>query len=138
MTILSSGFDITISDGTKGSGKDIVFNAGNAFEERSNQSSQASQAPDDEARTLIASEYGESKMTAHVQAMARANYVVLKPSQFDDDEVIYLFTKTPAYTRDLHQKDQIRSMGQSLAKDPQQPVSNSAADSANDNAKIVF
>ncbi|MBD5232218.1 MAG: cell division protein FtsZ [Bacteroidales bacterium] len=117
MTILASGFDITISEGSadkegKGVGSgSIIFPAAPGKED----TRVATPAEDiNAARTKIEDQYGPGKMADHEQAMARAKYVVLKPSQFDDDEVIYLFEKNPAYGRDIRLKDHIRSIGQGV------------------------
>ncbi len=116
MTILASGFDLTISDGSRKDSGPVITFPGSGRErdtERAPLTATAS-TPEDESATRdrIAIEYGEGKMTAHAQAMARTKYVVLKPSQFDDDEVIYMFEHTPTYTRDLHLKESIRNYGQ--------------------------
>ncbi|MBP3299481.1 MAG: cell division protein FtsZ [Muribaculaceae bacterium] len=109
ITILASGFDISITpagNSEKGPGH-IIFEG---------QKKQPEKTPDpalspEDARVLIASEYGGSKMKDHNRDMARKKYVVLKPSQFDSDEFIVGFEKSPAYHREIHQTEALRALG---------------------------
>lgn len=123
MSILASGFDLTVSErGTADGGKEVITFPG----KRETENRQAgTPAPEQEAlerREIIAGEYGEDKITAHSQAMARANYVVLKPSQFDDDEAIVLFSKFPARMRDSQLKEKIRNTGPGSAEAKRTPA----------------
>ena len=138
MTILASGFDITISESSD-SRKPVITFPGAERSGGTQAESKTAAVAEDKTVDKIASEYGKDKMTAHNQAMARAKYIVLKPSQFDDDEVIYLFDKSPAYNRDLHLKDRIRSLGQGVKseKSPHLGHKEAQGDPASSD-KIVF
>lgn len=95
--------------------------------------------------------YGQGKMRDHNREMAKAKYVVLDPSQFDNDDVIHVFEKIPAYSRTTKEKEELRNMG-TVKEAPGQPrrtADSSTAtprNSADDNcghagsgaAKIVF
>lgn len=130
MTILASGFDITVveeNNENAGGPGPIKFPAADSGK------TPAPQNEDTQIRDIIGDQYGPRRLAEHDQAMARSKYIVLKPSQFDDDEVIYLFGKTPAYGRDLRLKDQIRSIGQGIRpeneaarKNPDRPADSPA------------
>lgn len=83
----------------------------------------------------ITKEYGEGKLTAHNQEMARAKYVVLRPAQFDDDEVISLFEKIPTYSRDIHLTEKLRSLNNGTQQARETPRTETPPASAN---RIVF
>ena len=126
MTILASGFDITIAKADSGAQQDITFGAAMG-EQPQNPSVEKSNTED--ISKIIDSEYGEGKMTAHNQEMARATYVVLKPGQFDNDEAISLFEKTPAFARSSAETDHLRRVGtpDEAPKTPAAPAPGSAA-----------
>lgn len=124
ITVLASGFDITISEGKNSDGVGpITFGESpkkgdkkdSGRSEESPRSSSTEKDTDDISK-LIAETYGKDKITAHNQEMALSKYVVLRPCQFDDDEVIALFAKYPAYTRDSATKDLLRSLGTQASK----------------------
>lgn len=113
ITVLASGFDISI---TKDGQDQITFRADGEGADDTPLSSSApapakAEGGDDSIKQRIKDEYGEGKMTAHNQEMARAKYVVLKPAQFDDDDVIALFDKIAAYARTPAQTEELRGAG---------------------------
>lgn len=67
--------------------------------------------------------------------MARAKYVVLRPAQFDDDEVISLFEKIPTYSRDIHLTEKLRSLNNGTQQARETPRTETPPASAN---RIVF
>lgn len=90
VTVLASGFDVTIREGKKDD--TIVMN--DTPQEAPKPKTSKSQ--DEE---VIAEVYGRDKLrTQKIDAM-KMKYAVLKPSQFDDHEVIALIERTPAYNR---------------------------------------
>lgn len=121
MTILASGFDITIAD-KKDADDDVITFGADRHDTRANTAHTVTEKKENEdIKSLIASEYGEDKMTSHSQEMARKKYVVLKPSQFDNDEAIAMFDKIPAYNRNASTTEAIRLIGTS--KEPYEAVS---------------
>lgn len=110
MTILASGFDITINNADNTAEDTITFKA-DTGDNKTISSKSTSNSSREDISKIIDTEYGEGKLTEHNQDMARAKYVVLKPSQFDDDEVIALFDKIPTYTRKTAMTDKIRRIG---------------------------
>lgn len=118
MTILASGFDITVSD--RGNGDVITF-AG-SHEETSTKVENSK--PIDQR---LKDEYGTDKITKHTHELACAKYVVLEPSQFDDDEIINLIESVPAYNRDPKFKENLKNIGKeeeqtTVADKPQTPT----------------
>lgn len=111
MTILASGFDITISNNDKPEDT-ITFQADNT-DDKPVAVKTPSTPHNEDISKIIDTEYGEGKLTAHNQEMARAKYVVLKPSQFDNDELIALLDKLPAYTRNTAMTEEMRRIGTS-------------------------
>lgn len=94
ITVLASGFDVTISEsGTDPKEKkDIVFNGGPDDPEINNKKIKDEQKE-------IAQVYGEDKVKKQQQLAAKLKYAVLKPSQFDDHEVIALLERMPIHKR---------------------------------------
>lgn len=126
MTILASGFDITIADKKDTEDDVITFGADRPDTRANTAHTVADKKENEDIKSLIASEYGEDKMTSHSQEMARKKYVVLKPSQFDNDEAIAMFDKIPAYNRNASTTEAIRQIGTS--KEPYEAVSETTAE----------
>ena len=126
MTILASGFDITIADKKDTEDDVITFGADRPDTRANTAHTVADKKENEDIKSLIASEYGEDKMTSHSQEMARKKYVVLKPSQFDNDEAIAMFDKIPAYNRNASTTEAIRHIGTS--KEPYEAVSETTAE----------
>lgn len=116
MTILASGFDLTVGDG-----KDVITFSGSKPTEKNGNTGgggktielNASDVPvsEDKLTKTIEQVYGEGKLKDHNREMAKAKYVVLDPVQFDNDDVIYAFDKIPAYSRTSKEKEELRNMG---------------------------
>jgi cell division protein FtsZ len=93
ITILASGFDVTLRE--QQDGGVIQMNPEAHIETKPKQN------PND----VYTSIYGVNKQ----KMLAQAKYVVLKPSQFDDDEVIAKVERTPAYNRDSKFNDSLKT-----------------------------
>lgn len=103
VTVLASGFDITLRDGKKISGEEgegklppIEFGPDNGKKGPEQISS--------EDKTRIEDVYGKDKMLKQQRDTNRVKYAVLKPSQFDNYEVIALIESVPTFLRDKHPK----------------------------------
>lgn len=94
VTILASGFDITIRDEEKD-----MRSGGHGGSRNSHTPNppKAAAAPAPVATDRITREYGET----------RTAYIVLSPQQMDDDAVIEVLEKSPAYNRDRKILDNI-------------------------------
>lgn len=124
-TILASGFDVTISDSEE-QDKRVIFTGDNQPPKEDEQQSK-------EEEKQIAEVYGMEKVKEQEREAARIKYVVLKPDQFDDHEVIALLERTPTHTRPQYVKDELRKLSEraqneekNVAKDKQseQPAGN--------------
>ena len=117
ITVLASGFDVTLRDSdnsvkTDRQGKEkggIIFTSG---ERPSAEKALEETIKQKEVQTAIADVYGHDKTKEHFRASDELKYVVLKPSQFDDFEVISMLEKTPAFGRAPGFKDEINKIGQ--------------------------
>lgn len=112
MTILASGFDITLRDGGKKENKIIL-------ESKTPPTQTPDPAKDSEATDRMMALYGKEAIKKHGQAKAKVKYVVLRPDQFDDDEVISKIENTPAFNRDPHFNNELRRQP---AAEPSRPL----------------
>ena len=92
VTVLASGFDVTIREDEDKEKKIIVIN------DEPEDNAGGSKAETDK-ETKIADVYGHDKMRMQKIDAMKMKYAVLKPSQYDDHEVIALIERTPAYNR---------------------------------------
>lgn len=110
VTILASGFDVTLREGGRGEHEEgngtIMFGsgAGTGSETKHNPN-------DEESKKRLKEIYGDEKLTKQSRDVAKLKYAVLKPSQFDDHEVITLLERTPTYNRDPKFNEEITRMG---------------------------
>ncbi len=109
ITVLASGFDVTISEGDGKDGDDgrISFNADSKEADKPNSPKQQR-----DEQKMLAEVYGIEKLKEQEREAARLKYTVLKPSQFDDHEVIALLERTPTYTRPQRVREELRKLGE--------------------------
>ncbi len=132
VTVLASGFDVTIHEGDTAPGKKgtvhgpIVMgaDAGNPADDEASKA--ANKALDDV--------YGGEKIKQHNRDAAKLRYAVLKPSQFDDYEVISLLERTPAFNRPANFNTMLGQVGE--AQPPREKPS--AQDAKGDDLVITF
>lgn len=123
ITVLASGFDVTIQEGDGG----IIMTNPDKKE------AEPTKKELDEKKK-IAEIYGESKLKEQERETARLKYTVLKPSQFDDHEVIALLERNPAYNRPQRIREELRKLSEN-------PTLNTSAQSSairNDGNTILF
>ena len=93
VTVLASGFDVTLRDEKK-EGSDVI-----KFEGEKSQKEEK----DTKAKTgdsgRIAEIYGSDKVMKQRRNAARMKYAVLTPDQYDDHNVIVMIEKSPTFTR---------------------------------------
>ena len=106
VTVLASGFDVTIREGTQEKGK-IVMN--NTPQEAPQPVSAKTQEEE-----VIAEVYGRDKLRTQKIDALKVKYAILKPSQFDDHEVIALMERTPAYNRSADFKGMIDKLSDGM------------------------
>ena len=107
ITVLASGFDVTLMESNDKSKGDIVFEGGKSPEEK-----QREKRDKEESNERIAEVYGTDKLTKQRRNTARLKYAVLKPSQFDDHEVIAMIEKVPTYNRDPRFNDELKRVSE--------------------------
>ncbi len=101
ITVLASGFDVTISDGTElpaenGERKKVILM--NEVDAGSNEAPKID-TKKIEAISDMAAVYGHDTIKKHNRDAIKQKYAVLTPEQFDDYEVIALLEREPAYNR---------------------------------------
>lgn len=101
ITVLASGFDVTISEG-----EDITKIV---IENDQKESAEVKQKQKEEQKE-IAQVYGEEKVKQQQQLAAKLKYAVLKPSQFDDHEVIALLERVPIHKRPAHFNEELNNI----------------------------
>ena len=116
ITVLASGFDVTVterdsvSDTNNGPGP-IRFTA--TTEEQRREDKRAKE----ESKERILEVYGTDKLHRQSRNTARLKYAVLKPSQFDDHEVIALIERVPTFNRDPRFNDELKRISEHNAGD---------------------
>ncbi len=124
MTILATGFDVTIKDSDnerkaadvkkdekKSGGDTIIFTPS-----RDTETTPPPTSTIDERR--ITEEYGKSKFDNLIGGKERTSYIILADNQLDDDEICDILETVPAYRRDRKIAEKIRN-GQSPAATPE-------------------
>ena len=106
MTILATGFEITINDNVKENGTRTFFGAKkDKIDFGENKANPA------DATERIRQEYGDKAVSGIVEQKAKARFIVLTPSQMDDDRFIEAFEKNPTHNRNLNTATEIREIG---------------------------
>ena len=113
ITVLASGFDVTLvergpEDRERGK-DDIVF--------VSDADKKEEQKVKEESTKIIAEVYGADKVNKQRRQADRMKYAVLKPSQFDDHEVIALIESVPTYNRDPRFNDELNHVSEAAPKE---------------------
>lgn len=109
VTVLASGFDMTIQARDKENKKGpIEFPDNHGREEDRREEGLEKKITDKEIEEI----YGRDKVKKWKVEALKQKYVVLKPTQFDDHEVIAVLERVPAYNRDPHFNDEINHIGE--------------------------
>ena len=93
ITILAAGFELSI----KGDGKPAKAPAIKNPFVRAEQPLQQTEVVDVETLKQV---YGDDKVKAAIRERESLRYIILQPSQFDDDAIIETFEHNPTYNRD--------------------------------------
>lgn len=101
ITVLASGFDVTLRENEKGT---VIFGADS--EDKVTKENTVTS----EAKNKIAEIYGHDKIVEQIQASAKQKYLVLKPNQFDDHDIIALLERTPAFNRNVHFYEEVEQL----------------------------
>lgn len=132
VTILASGFDLTLVEGKKEDDDDIVI-FGDGHEGLVEK-----QDREKEVDRQIAEMYGKKKLKQQIQDANRAKYAVLDPSQYDNHEVVALLERIPTFDRDPQILDELRNISE-LRDNKTAPVqkTQSKADKDNLNNTVI-
>ncbi|MDE6192262.1 MAG: cell division protein FtsZ [Muribaculum sp.] len=106
ITILAAGFELsidTMKDGKKGSG---TFTFGTNKQHNPTET---------DIKRKIGEEYGEGAVIRMQGDQAKARYIVIEPSQMDDDTFIDALEKSPTLNREKKTSDEIKEIGKSPA-----------------------
>lgn len=112
ITVLASGFDVTLRDAEsrsqqtkdKKSPGPIIFSGSKDKEEQKKEK--------EESTERIADFYGTDKVIKQRRTAARMKYAVLKPSQFDDHEVIALIESVPTANREPRFNEELQRISE--------------------------
>ncbi len=119
VTILASGFDVTLVENNQGG---IVFHADND-EKKPKIPTQKT----DKTKEMMEEMYGAEKLAKQVRDAAKVKYAVLTPDQFDDHEVIAIIERTPTFNRDPRFNEELRKLANAgAAMAPHTPANNAA------------
>ena len=113
ITILAAGFELSIFDTPKPAEARPAFPP---FGARQQKQQPAVPQPAEEILTQV---YGKEKVINATRERDTQRYIILKPGQFDDDQVIEAFEKSPAYNRDKKTADTIRNAAAPATSAPQ-------------------
>lgn len=110
VTILASGFNLTLVDGEKTKSaagrdkEDIVIFGGE------HENPEKRQAQEEEMNRQITELYGEEKLRKQLRDANKSKYAVLDPSQFDNHEIAALLERVPAYNRNQQFINELRKI----------------------------
>ena len=104
VTVLASGFNVSLDKEAPVSSVSVRP-----------QSAPVSPALSDDER--LKEEYGDKAITDFTLNQQRARYIVLTPDELDNDDVIDMIEKTPAYKRKQDFRNQIKERQQSASHD---------------------
>ena len=121
ITVLASGFDMTLKEaGSETSHKDqnndgLIILA-NDTQQPTGEDALKEKIKQKEAQDTMSTIYGHEKIKEHYRASDETRYVVLKPSQFDDLDVIALLESHKAFNRSPGFKEELNKIGQASAQ----------------------
>lgn len=107
VTVLASGFDVTLSEGNKGDngGKEVITFASGVTDNKEKETAAVVETPEE---SIMVDVYGAENLSRQNREAAKIKYAVLKPSQFDDHDVIDLITRIPSLNRDQKFYDELQ------------------------------
>lgn len=124
VTILASGFDLTLyedggDDGKKKEDNVVLFG-------ETHQDAIENAKKEEEMQRQIAEIYGPEKLKQQLRDANKAKYAVLDPSQYDNHEVVALLERIPAFGRDPLLLEELRKISdgreQRITAQPSRPT----------------
>ncbi|MCH5230192.1 MAG: cell division protein FtsZ [Muribaculaceae bacterium] len=104
VTVLASGFDVTLREGEKVEDTIIKFDGANKPKDDRDSKTK------NEDSERIAEIYGNDKVMKQRRNAARMKYAVLTPDQFDDHQVIAMIENNPTFTRPPRFNDELKKL----------------------------
>lgn len=106
ITVLASGFDVTLREGADGEGGKgtIVFKAGTE-----EPAAAADTTRKDSGKERIEEVYGNESLKKKQKTADHQRYMVLRPEQYDNQEIIALMERTPPLSRPANFKELIET-----------------------------
>ncbi len=137
VTILASGFDLTLVDGKKTKGANATEDDNIVIFGDGHDAAAKKLEHQEEIDQHIAEIYGADKLKQQIRDANRAKYAVLDPSQYDDHEVVALLERVPTFTRDQLILDELHKISDN--KDSRNVTSSqkSSKDKDNINPNVI-
>lgn len=111
VTILASGFNLTLVEGGAKEAQDEQGNDGGIVIFGTDSKSRESiQEQEREVNRQIADFYGADKLTKQLRDALKAKYAVLDPSQYDNHDIAALVERVPAFNRNQLFFDELRKI----------------------------
>ncbi|MCH5227661.1 MAG: cell division protein FtsZ [Muribaculaceae bacterium] len=110
VTVLASGFDVTLRAGKKEEKPTIVFDGNKTKDDRDSKAKS-----DDSGR--IAEIYGSDKVIKQRREAAKMKYAVLTPDQFDDHQVIAMIENAPTFTRAPRFNEELKKVSAGIPRE---------------------
>ena len=130
-TILASGFDVMIREGSNGNGE-IKF--GPQDDPDSKEKSGEKQEKD---KQRISDIYGPDKMLKQKQDNAKVKYAVLTIDQFDNPDVVSLLERTPAYNRSPKFNETLRQLSRGEMEGDPNPTEEKSEGKNRSNGTVI-
>ncbi|MCM1491130.1 MAG: cell division protein FtsZ [Muribaculum sp.] len=108
VTVLASGFNLTLVDGGKMKTKEGKDEGGIVIFGGETENPEIKKEQDQEIDRTMADLYGADKLTKQMRDALKAKYAVLDPTQYDNHEAVALLERMPAYNRSQQLLEEIR------------------------------
>lgn len=121
ITILATGFDVTLPENNI----PAINKDGKKPEPR-------------KTTDPLADQYGEDALRENERIKARMQYVILDPSQMDDEELLEKIDNSPAYNRDSQFKAQMQNKNTAPEAEEKEKDNDKEKEGNNHTGKIFF
>lgn len=138
VTILASGFDVTLFEGKeKGDAKKEENEGPIVIFGDHRKQPEVKKAQEDEMNRKIAEMYGADKVLQTITDANKAKYAVLDPSQYDNHDVVALLERVPTFTRDQNVLDELRHTVENKGSRTQSGATATPKEKENTNPNVI-
>lgn len=138
VTILASGFDVTLFEGKeKGDAKKEENEGPIVIFGDHRKQPEVKKAQEDEMNRKIAEMYGADKVLQTITDANKAKYAVLDPSQYDNHDVVALLERVPTFTRDQNVLDELRHTVENKGNRTQSGATATPKEKENTNPNVI-